>query len=329
MKLLYAIQGTGNGHLARAMELAPYLLKHAEVDFLISGRAAELKFPFEFKYNYHGLYFIFGKRGGVDYWSSIKSLRPFRLIKDVIQCPVKQYDAIVNDFEPISAWSAYFKNCKTIGVSHQASFFSDRVPLPKRRNHLFEFAMKRFAPVGHRVGTHYKAYDKDIFLPIIRSELLDAQPYQGDKIVVYLPAFSDDFLIQHFNKVTGQQWQIYSKKTSAAYVKGNVEVFPVDRVKYGKALIGARAVVIGSGFQGTSEALYLGKKILTIPMFDQYEQLCNAAALEEMGVEVCFKIDDSFVGRLQRWLDSENACEYRFEPNPEAMANRIVSLVKP
>lgn len=37
MKILYAFQGTGNGHLARAQEIIPILKKHALVDTLISG----------------------------------------------------------------------------------------------------------------------------------------------------------------------------------------------------------------------------------------------------------------------------------------------------
>ena len=36
MKVLYAFQGTGNGHIARAQEIIPILKKYAEVDILIS-----------------------------------------------------------------------------------------------------------------------------------------------------------------------------------------------------------------------------------------------------------------------------------------------------
>ena len=37
MKILYGIQGTGNGHLSRAEEIVPILKKMAHVDVLISG----------------------------------------------------------------------------------------------------------------------------------------------------------------------------------------------------------------------------------------------------------------------------------------------------
>ena len=37
MKILYAIQGTGNGHLSRAIDVIPALKKIGQVDVLVSG----------------------------------------------------------------------------------------------------------------------------------------------------------------------------------------------------------------------------------------------------------------------------------------------------
>ena len=42
MKILYAIQGTGNGHVSRAREIIPFLRKYGNVDILISGIHAEV-----------------------------------------------------------------------------------------------------------------------------------------------------------------------------------------------------------------------------------------------------------------------------------------------
>lgn len=329
MKLLYAIQGTGNGHLGRAIELAPHLTSEAEVDFLISGKAAELKFPYTFKYRYHGIYFIFGKRGGVNYLSSFSQLKPFRFLRDIRQCPVQDYDAVINDYEPVSAWAARRKKVPCISVSHQASFYSEKVPRYYKRNRAFEFAMMRFAPFDLCVSTHYQRYDENIYLPIIRDELVNAQAQTGNRVVVYLPAFSDELLIRHFEALKDVEWEIFSKKTSEAYEFANGMVYPVNRAGYSRALLNAKAVVIGSGFQGTSEALYLGKKLMTIPMFDQYEQLCNAAALEKLGVRSVYRIDESFSEQLRDWLNAENSCEYRFQSEPDVMARRILDLVHP
>ena len=37
MKILYAVQGTGNGHFSRAQDVIPLLKKKAQVDILVSG----------------------------------------------------------------------------------------------------------------------------------------------------------------------------------------------------------------------------------------------------------------------------------------------------
>ena len=66
MKILYAVQGTGNGHLSRAMDVVPCLRNFGEVDVLVSGIQADLVLPFEVKYRLHSLSFIFRKSGRVD-----------------------------------------------------------------------------------------------------------------------------------------------------------------------------------------------------------------------------------------------------------------------
>ena len=83
MKILFAIQGTGNGHLSRARDVYPELAKYGEVDVLISGIQADVSVPFPVKYKLYGMSFIFGKRGGVDIIETAKRLKLFKLIKDI------------------------------------------------------------------------------------------------------------------------------------------------------------------------------------------------------------------------------------------------------
>ena len=45
MKILYAIQGTGNGHISRARDIIPVLMQMGELDILISGTEAEVELP--------------------------------------------------------------------------------------------------------------------------------------------------------------------------------------------------------------------------------------------------------------------------------------------
>jgi len=67
LKILFGIQGTGNGHLSRARDVYPELAKYGDVDVLISGIQADVDVPFPVNYRMYGMSFIFGKRGGVIY----------------------------------------------------------------------------------------------------------------------------------------------------------------------------------------------------------------------------------------------------------------------
>ena len=66
MKVLYAIQGTGNGHISRACEIVPILQKMADTDVFISGSNSNLKLPFPVKYESRGLCFKYGEKGNID-----------------------------------------------------------------------------------------------------------------------------------------------------------------------------------------------------------------------------------------------------------------------
>ena len=92
MRILYAIQGTGNGHLSRAMEIVPFLQQRGEVDVLISGKQWELKTPFPVKYRLHGMGFIFGKKGGVDILKTYLNLNSLKLSREIRSLPIEDYD---------------------------------------------------------------------------------------------------------------------------------------------------------------------------------------------------------------------------------------------
>ena len=50
MKVLYAIQGTGNGHLSRAEEIVPILNKYVDATVLVSGNQSQIQSNFEIDY---------------------------------------------------------------------------------------------------------------------------------------------------------------------------------------------------------------------------------------------------------------------------------------
>ena len=130
MKILYAIQGTGNGHLSRARDIIPILQQKGDLDILVSGIQADVSLPYPVKYTFKGLSFIFGKKGGVDLLATYKKSNLKQLFKEINSLPVEEYDLIINDFEPVSAWACKMKNKACIGLSHQSALINKSVPTP-------------------------------------------------------------------------------------------------------------------------------------------------------------------------------------------------------
>ena len=62
MRILYGIQGTGNGHLTRAEEIVPVLQKFAEVEVLVSGNQSQIDSSFPINYKKNGLTFLSSKK---------------------------------------------------------------------------------------------------------------------------------------------------------------------------------------------------------------------------------------------------------------------------
>lgn len=325
MKILFAIQGTGNGHISRAREVLPHLLNYGDVDVLISGTQAEISLPVIIKYKQHGLGYVFGKDGGIDMIESFKQLKPFRFLKDIYQFPVQQYDVVINDFEPVTAWACAIKRKPCIALSHQSAYLSANTPRPDKKDFFAEKVFKYYAPTTTQYGFHFKSYDDFIFTPIIRSEVRQMEVSTQDHITVYLPAHGDQLLIEIFKKHKDVKWQLFSKHTHQSSQHENVELTPITNDAFIKSLASCSGFVTAGGFESPAEAIHLGKKVLSIPMHNQYEQLCNAESMKDLDVTVVSRIDQTFDTILKLWLESAHSQHISF---PDLTEKIIAQLFK-
>lgn len=305
MKILFAIQGTGNGHLSRARDVYPELCKYGEVDVLISGIQADVEVPFPVKYKRYGMSFIFGKKGGVDIWQTAKKLKLFRLIDDIQQFPIEDYDLVVNDFEPISAWACKLRHIPCVSLSHQCAVLNENAPKPEKSDWKGRVVLKYYAPVTASYGFHYKSYADNIFTPVIRKQVRDAVVTNKGHYTVYLPAYEDSVLIEHLSNFKNVNWEVFSKHNKEAYTHDNIHLRPINNDAFIESMASSTGVLCGAGFEGPAEALFLGKKVLAIPMQEQYEQQCNAAALEDLGVPVIKSLSKKYYDVIENWINSD------------------------
>jgi uncharacterized protein (TIGR00661 family) len=324
MKILYAIQGTGNGHISRAREIVPLLQQYGELDLLVSGTQAEVSLSQPLKYRMHGFSFVFGTKGGVDKWATYKLMNLRQLWHDINHLPLKQYDLIINDFEPVSAWACRRQKLPSVSLSHQCSFVSKKTPRPAKWNYA-EWLFKYYSPTTHHIGFHFERYDDFIHTPVIRSEIRNLNPTNDGHYAVYLPAYDDKTLVKHLSEVKDVEWQIFSKRQKEVRRDGNVQIFPVNNEAFNKSLASCAGLLTGGGFEGPAEALYLQKKVMMIPMLGQFEQQCNALAASKLGVPVIHAIDENFAAEVNKWVANDKKIKVDF---PDETAQIVDNMVK-
>lgn len=324
MKILYAIQGTGNGHVSRARDIIPYLLKRAEVDLLISGIQSDVDLPYEIKYKFKGLSFIFGKKGGIDLLDTYRKSNLKRLYQEIESLPVEDYDLVISDFEPVSSWACKLKHKACIGLSHQSAVINKKSPKPKKTDLVGKAVLNNYAPVDISYGFHFKQYDKQIYTPVIRSQIRNAIPIDAGHYTVYLPAYSDERILKVLAQIPLVKWQVFSKHTKKDYKVRNVSIQQINNEKFVESLVSSTGILCGAGFETPAEALFLHKKLMVIPMKGQYEQQCNAAALKEMGVPVIKSLKKKHIGFIEQWVRLEKKISVDFPDTTEQIINQLI-----
>lgn len=326
MKILYAIQGTGNGHVSRAREIIPHLEKHGELDLLLSGTQADVQLTQALRWKLHGFSFVFGKNGGVDRWKTWKTMDLGQLRKDMKMLPLETYDLIINDFEPVTAWACKTRKIPCTGLSHQAAFLSPLTPRPARfMPQWAELLFKYYAPLTAAFGFHFERYDDFIYTPVIRSEIRELVPRNKGHYTVYLPAHDDQLLVRLLTQVPEADWQVFSKHNSKVYQQENVFVQPVNNQKFNESLASCAGLLTAGGFESPAEALFLGKKVFSVPMMGQWEQQCNAEALKRMGIPVQKSTGKNFLPLLKEWVRNGPLIQVDF---PDETGEIIGKLVK-
>lgn len=299
MKILYGVQATGNGHISRARAMIPALRAAGHsVRVVLSGRdpsalwgVDELQ-PFESR---AGLTFVV-RNGAVDYWQTARQLRLWQLVSDVFSLDARDVDLVITDYEPITAWYSRLQRIPSIGLGHQYAFRYD-IPVAGA-DIISRLALRYFAPADVSLGLHWHHFNAPILPPII-SRLTNPPTKHPTKIIVYLPFDPVDQLLTLFSRFDDHEFYIYGK-FEAATNRRNVMLRPFSRHGFIDDLLTSSGVITNCGFELLSEAIHLGKKLATIPVKRQMEQLSNALALQRLNLATV--VESMTDEALYRWL---------------------------
>ncbi|AIW15074.1 MJ1255/VC2487 family glycosyltransferase [Vibrio tubiashii] len=321
MKILYGVQGTGNGHIARARAMSKCLAEAGmEVDYLFTGREESKYFCMEQFGDFQtrrGLTFATDK-GRVNYFKTCISNNLWQFWRDVSELDLSRYDLVLNDFEPVSAWAAKKQSVPSISISHQNAFRYS-VPL-KGASWLDKKVIKHFAPAQHHIGLHWYHFDQPILPPIIHTPSGDT--VEEAFVLVYLPFESISDITELLLRFTSQHFVCYHPEVIEPKTIDNIEFMPLSLYSFQLHLQRCKGVIANGGFELPSEALTLGKKLLLKPLTGQFEQVSNVATLEDLGLATCMEILDAAV--VRNWLDESSAESVNYPDVAEA----IVAWIK-
>lgn len=327
MKIFYAIQGTGNGHLSRAVELYPFLKKYGEVDFFLSGSNAHLNSVIPIKYRSKGVSLFYKNTGGLDYLKIISSLS-YHVINDAKNLPVEKYDLVINDFDFVTSLACSFKKVHSIHFGHQASFQSKKTPRANHHSFIGNLILEKFVKSDAHIGLHFEQYDKNIYNPIIKSEIIQANPINDGHITVYLPQYSIDFLAPHFLGQPQFHFEVFTKQVDRIVCNKNITYYPINNEQFTSSLIRCYGIITAGGFETPAEAMYMNKKVLSIPILKHFEQACNAQALENMGVMVLEKINHDFSKQFVNWVEHKKPIILSLKHSTEDIIDILINTKK-
>lgn len=303
MKILYGIQGTGNGHLSRARAMGKHFTRHnADVTYLFSGRKREDLFGMDAFGHFEtrrGMTFS-SSAGKISYPKTLIANNPVRFMHEVLTLDLSAYDVVINDFEPVSAWAARLQDKQLICFGNQPAFHHN-IPVAGE-DLITRRVLKYFAPGRINIGLHWHHFNQPILPPIIHFDA-DETAVIDRKVLVYLPFENQQHLIAALQAFTDFQFYIYSSE-HAMTDNGNMHLRPFSLDGFQYDLKSASAVMCNAGFELPSECLQLGKKLLVKPLHKQMEQASNVLALERLGLATTMQHVDSEI--IERWLLATN-----------------------
>jgi uncharacterized protein (TIGR00661 family) len=302
MKILFGVQGTGNGHISRSRELVRKLKENGhDVGVIISGRKEEDLKEIEIFEPYRVMkgMTLATYKGRLNYIETMFQLDLVRLMSDILMLDTSGTDLIITDFDPITSMVARLRNIPSMGFGHQYAF---RYNVPMARGNIFEkYTLLNFAPARYNAGLHWSHFDQPVFPPVIPASLYaeNARVVMKQKILVYLPFEEVVDVARFVTSFDDYEFYIYGKVTENRD-EGHLHFRGYSREGFLLDLMECSGVVCNAGFELPGEALHLGKKLLLRPLDGQIEQQSNALAMEQLGYGMATHSLD--VSILTDWL---------------------------
>jgi uncharacterized protein (TIGR00661 family) len=334
LRILYGIQGVGNGHIARGRVLVPKLKAlDADVTCLFSGRTRN-ELPKDEFFNpymaYNGISMV-TENGKVNNLKTVFNKNAKDLpgelthVSLTLQLPSQNlFDILVTDYEPLLAHAARLSRRPAIGVGNMYAFIHD-IPGMKKL-HPMRAIINGYAPARHNLPLHWDHFDQPILPPMVNvpkaAEIIDPR-----KIVVYMNFEKLESLKELFAEFKDYEFYIYSSQVKEDSDQGNLRLRKLSYDGFRADLADCAGAIANAGFEFTSELLGMGKKVLVKPVEKQPEQKSNGRVLEALGYGSAMESLDRKA--IKKWLKENKAVRLPWPDVGAAIAQWIVDGAKP
>lgn len=294
-RILYGVSGEGSGHSSRALEIGRHLLEQGhELKVASYDRGFRNLSPVFDTLPIDGLHIVSVNnrvRPLRTLWHNLRRLPAIWRGLQRLKACIREFkpDFVMTDFEPCTAWLARFNGIPLISLDNQHRMRYMRYRSPWRLSWgrwVTETVIRLMVPPPSAAlaTTYYYGELKNtrtfLFPPIIRREVLTAEPSQGQHHLVYVTSHFDS-LLDVLRQFPDEHFVMYGLNREG--VDGNLEFKAFSQEGFVRDLATCRSVIATAGFTLISEAIYLGKPCLALPMQGQFEQQLNALCLEELG----------------------------------------------
>jgi uncharacterized protein (TIGR00661 family) len=315
LRALFVVQGEGRGHLTQSLALGQ-LLREAghEVVAVLVGHSRERAIPPSFLETILAPVQTFTSPNFA-FDHSFRDIRPIRtVVTNLRRLPefrrslrqlleaiqVYQPDLVVNFYEPLIGVLYRFKRHlpPLVSIGHQYFFLHPAYPFPpelKLERYLLKTYTRLTTPSGalRLALSFYETPDLPnrrlyVVPPLLRPALFQqplglTEPF----ILVYLlnRGYAEDLIRwqqQHPEILLHVFWDNTEQPDGWSPQPGIV-FYHLHAERFLEQMVRCRAVVSTAGFETVSEALYLGKPVLVVPVEGHFEQRCNAHDLATLG----------------------------------------------
>lgn len=341
-KFIFLVQGEGRGHMTQAISLYHILTDAGHrVNYVYIGKSKRRQVPEYFIKEFscpveliESPNFITDKdnrkiRLIPSILHNLKYLgRYYKSLKKIHQEALEiRPDYLVNFYEFLGGfyYLLFRPPCRHIAVGHQflsdhPSFpFAPGLPVDKwlfRMNNRFT-SLKAYKKLALSFSEYSPRNVGNIIVcpPLLRRELRQVIPERGSFILAYMvnDGYARQIIDWHEQNRNVEVHCFWDRKDEPdeKSIHKNLIFHQLDAGKFLSMMSKCAGLATTAGFESVSEAMFLGKPVLMIPVEGQYEQACNALDAVSAGAGI---IDNSFnLTRLLEFLPEYKSAEDRFK----------------